>query len=541
MPSIKTRCPFCPMQDAFYLEETPRAEKADWGKKSVLNLEFDKDSVRGLCGRGNFCQELAVHKERVFRSRIGLQYFPVEKVAEDLSKKLAGLSGERIAILLDGSLTLEETAKAIELAKKLGTKFVSFLPIEDIATAQFNNYFSFEGIANARTNLVIGDVFTQSPTMTRLIHDAKARARQNSFVQVDTVHSRTGWFAHPELIVKLGVEAEFIDALTEAVSGKPIEDIQLDKFGVSAGDFEWAVGSIRAGAENGCVIVCPGWHFSDPFAVCKSAQNLAKTAKMAIAFIPISTGTRGIYRLLSDAGMDILGTIRAFRNEKIDALIALDCDPSASLPGVKLPEILAMTGQMKTDGYNKASHFFATNFLFEKRGSLLGTEGNFIEITEKLDSPGVPSVSGIIDLLYGGSIVIPGDIQARIRDFKEPENPPFEVKVQSGEIFAVGNPHVNHHSDGRLTRKSDYVVLRNAVEVSQVIIPQKIAKKINIETNDKVRISNGSYSSEFPAKVVDWLGENIVLVPMHYPPARELFNIVEDFTGSPVVIKVERV
>ena len=165
------------MQDTFYLEEVPRDKTTVWGKKSVYTLEFDSNSGRGLCGRGNYSQELATHKKRLFRAKKNNKYYSITKVAKDLSDALKELQGDRVAILLDGSLTLAEIAKALALAKKLGTKFVASLPAEDIATAPFKNNFAFENIAEAAVNIIIGDVFTLSPTITKLIHDAKAKGR----------------------------------------------------------------------------------------------------------------------------------------------------------------------------------------------------------------------------------------------------------------------------------------------------------------------------------------------------------------------------
>jgi hypothetical protein len=529
------------MQDEFLLDETPRTQSSVWTKKSVLTLDYVPEQIRGLCGRGNLVQELAFNKNRVFRAKMGWNFASSEKVAGELAKKLNGLSGEKIAIFLDGSLTLEEVAKAIELGKKLGTKFIAPIPVEDIAVAPFKNNFTFDGIANATTNVLVGDIFTLSPTITRLVHDAKSKARQNAVVSIDTVKSRTGWFAHPELVPVLGKEIALLDAIADAISGKPIDQLPLKEIGIAQGDFEWAVGAIKGATGKGNILVAPGWHFSDPFGVAKAAKKLAEVAKLGFGIIPLSTGSRGSYRLLASAGCDMAGAIKAFYGGKLDAVICFDCDPLSALPGAKIPEIFAMTGQLSTEGYDKATHFIPTSYLFEKTGSLFSTEGGIIEIKEKINSPVTHSAGNVIELISGGSIAVSPDIYNKVRDFPESDKPAVQTggNVQ-GELIAVGQPHVNHHCDGRYTRRVDFIKLRNEIEISQVTISEKLGEKLDVENDAKIKLTSAGSSAIFPVKIVDYLPANIVLVPMHYIPGRELFNFGANPTGSPIPVKAEK-
>ncbi|RKZ28565.1 hypothetical protein DRQ36_10280, partial [bacterium] len=488
---------FCPMQDVFLIEEEPRKDAPTLGRKSLYALEYDVNRDRGLCGRGNFCQELATHPSRLFRAKKGVEYSTVEKVASDFAANLQSLSGEKIAIMLDGSLTLEETAKALALAEKIGTKLVALSPAEDIAVAPFKNSFTFEDVSRAVTNVVIGDVMTLSPTITKLLHDARALERGYTIIAIDTVKSRTGWFAHPELITPIGKTTELISAISETIESKRPEDKSLENIGISPGDFDWTVSAIEKASGKGNIIVAPGWHFADAFGVCAAAKKLAETAKLKFGVLPLTTNSRGIYRLLANAGCDIAGTYKALYNGELDALLAIDCDPLESLPKSKIPKIFGLTGQLPTDSYEKVSHFIPSTFLFEKTGTLLGTEEGIIELNEKINGPGVLGAGEIIDKIFSGEAPVPDNLRETVLNFEEPKESPVAIsKIPKAGIIGVGQGHVFHHSDGRYTRRTNFINLHDAENVNAALVPIAIADRLGIKNGDRIRISSESGNAE---------------------------------------------
>jgi len=529
------------MQDSFFLAERPRSECAVWGRKSVLSVEFDPDVTRGLCARGNYCQELAVHKDRAFRAKAGEEFPPDAQTANSLLHSLEALSPDSVAILLDGSLTLEETAKAIALAERLGTKFVAPLPSEDMAVAPFKNNISFEKIANATTNLVIGDIFTMSPTITKLIHDASNIGRNNTMVSVDTVRARTGWFAHPELVVPVGRVPLLLDAITAAVGGKPIDELPLAELGISADDFGWAVSAVKSVEGNGNVIFAPGWHFADPFAVAGAAQRLAEIAGFGFAVLPIATNSRGIYRLLAGADCDIAGTYKAIADGKIDGVLALDCDPLEALPGMKIPDVFGMTGQLMTTGYHKATHFIPSKFLFEKTGKILGTEENIIELAEPVEGPGVRAVGEILDYLFGGEAPVFGDIVSRASEVAEVGASPVSGSgAPEGGIIAFGNGNVLHHGDGRYSRRIDFPNLRAKLDIEAVELPKAMAESLGVAEGDAVEVESGFGKARLIVKIAAWLDDGRVLLPMHNPAVRALFDWGKRPALTPIGVKIKK-
>jgi len=516
------------------LEETPRDKSAVWDRDSVYTLEFDPNGARGLCGRGNYCQELATHKKRLFRAKEGRKYYPIIKVAKDLSDAMKELHGERIALLLDGSLTLEETAKALALAEKLDTKLVAPLPAEDIATAPFKNNFTFDNIAEAAVNIIIGDVFTLSPTITKLIHDAKAKGRGHTTIVIDTVKSRTGWFGHPELIAPIGSATELLNAVIEA-----LEKGRTDGFPFE--DLDWAISAITKSEGKGNIIAAPGWHFADPFGVCNTAKKLAATTGFGFATFPLATGSKGIYRLLSDAGCDITGTYQKLHSGDIDALLAIDCDPVSALSTAKIPKIFAVTGQLPTECYEKITHFIPSTYLFEKTGSILGTEENIIKLNKKINGPGVPSAGEIIDMIYGSPAPIADGLYKTISDYKEPEEPLLDAPEPArGKIIAIGHGHVNHHYDGRYTRRTSFAKLYGQDDINSAIISANLAEELDIEGIGTVKLKNNNRSIELTAKVAGYLNDGIILLPMHYPPARALFDFGTNPLATPVTVEIEQ-
>ena len=541
MAKVKTRCMFCSMQDSFYLQETPRSEKADWVRESVYYLEFDKEQIRGLCGRGNFCSELAVHPKRLLMARLGWDKHPPKKVAEDLGKKLAGLSGEKVAFLLDGSLTLEDATAVIALAEKLGSRKVALLPVEDVALGPINNDFNFADVAKAVTNVVIGDAFTQSPTITRLVHDANLLGRNHTIVGIDPIPSRTGWFAHPELNPPLGKTLQFIEALTSAVKGTPISELPLDDFGVSADNFGWAVSAIKGAEGNGNVIFAPGWHFEDPHAIAVAAKELAKASGFKFGALTIGTNSRGIFRLLASAGMDYAGTIEALYKGNLDAVVAFDCDPMSALPGIKLPEIFGLTGQISTEGYDSATHFIPTCFMFEKRGTLFGTENDFIELEDGMPSPGTFCVNGIIDYIAGEKISVPSNLRDLVANYEHGDEAPIATaKVPENDLIGVGHGHVFHHGDGRYTRHVDFSKVHVPAEVDSALISPELAESVGLKKDDRIKVSSGIAQAELGIILQDWVDSDKVLLPMHWTAVRELFDFSKNPTATPIEIKIEK-
>jgi len=540
MPGIKTRCMFCPMQDAFYVEELKRTENPVFGRESILNVEFDPDSDRGLCARGNFCQELSLHAKRQYRARLNGEYVSLGKTINDLKDSLGNLSGERIAILLDGSITLEEGMNAIALAKELNTNLVSLAPAEDLAVGGFINTTTFDKIKDAETNFVIGDIFTTHPTCTKLFHDSRLAARNNTMITLDTVKSRTGWFAHPELVSPLGKTADLLRDIIGVIGGKDISEVPLQEYGISGDDFGWAISALKNAAGDGNVVVGPAWHFADTYEITQLAKELAEVANLGFMVLPISTNSRGIYRLLSSAGLDITGAYKAITEGKLDALIGFDCDPVTSLGNIQIPEIFALTGQVPVDGLDKATHFIPTTFLFEKKGTILGTEEDLIKLGGEIKGPGVKSTGEIMTIISGKKS-FDGNMKEIIENFVEPESSPVAKNaLETGEIMAMGNGNVIHHSDGRYTRIMPFVNLRGVDEVFEVILPKGIAEKLSVENGDKIKISNKNAEVVLPVKIADWLDGYQILLPMHQPLARRLFHWGNSPSATPIAVKVEK-
>jgi len=529
------------MQDSFYLTETPRSEAAVFGRKSIPAIEFDPDVSRGLCARGNYCQELISHKDRVFRAKIGTSFFSANKVARELSEAMLSGSCKRVAILLDGSLTLEETEKALALADKLGTKLVAPLPAEDMAIAPFKNKFSFDAISKATTNVVVGDAFTLCPTIARLLHDARSLGRRNTMVAIDTVPGRTGWFAHPELIAPVGKVPMLLDAISSIISGGSIDELPLSELGVNAGDLSWAVDAIKSASGNGNIIFTPGWHFVDPFAVAAAAQRLAEIANIGFAAIPIATNSRGIYRLLAAAKCDIAGTYAAIRSGEIDALLAFDCDPTEALPGIEIPKIFGLTGQLHTTGYDIATHFIPSTYLFEKKGRILGTEEDIIKLDQNSVGLEISGAGAIIDSIFGGVIPVSPDLELMVAEpIEVGSGPVANSGIPKGDIIAFGHGNVLHHGDGRYTRRMDFPFLRAQLDLTAAELPKSLAEKLGLVEGDKIKITGYHGEAVLDVKIAEWLSDGTILVPMHNPVARGLFDWGKSPVLGPVAVKIKK-
>ncbi|RKZ32815.1 hypothetical protein DRQ33_05210, partial [bacterium] len=376
-------CHFCSMQDYFGLSGENLFDSVHYDSNNVIKAHYFGE--RRLCPRGNFCVELAQHKQRVGYSLIDNEFVKGREALDTVANSLDTVDKSKIAILLSGSLTLEEAFLAGKLANKWGTKFVSQISPEDEIVAGFMNNFSFASLPQMQVIISVGDIFSLHPTMAKFIHDARFAERNNFLTTVDNCSSRTSRYAWCNLKASPGKVADLMEALAKAVSG---EEYSIDNTGVDKDSFQQLVSTLRD-TTNACVLFAPGvGRFSEPLRVGFWAKKLAEARKFQFSAFATGANGKGISRLLNT--FDFVSTnevISAIRSGDVEALLALGCDPIESFPGLydhfKNIKFIATTATLPTAIVEIADVVIPSYHLFEKSGTIL----SLVEKLTQLDDP----------------------------------------------------------------------------------------------------------------------------------------------------------
>jgi hypothetical protein len=158
------------------------------------------------------------------------------------------------------------------MANTIGTRNVSAAgDPADIEAYQGNrwavegaNWENVERIGDSSALLIIGDILTRSPVLSKRINQVKYGKRGNQIIVIDPNVTHTSWFATTHLKNKPGTEAILMAAILKVIAEENKRgniDVDLQKvsqnFGVPA---EAIIRAAKAfdGVESGTIIFAPG-------------------------------------------------------------------------------------------------------------------------------------------------------------------------------------------------------------------------------------------------------------------------------------------
>jgi predicted molibdopterin-dependent oxidoreductase YjgC len=236
----------------------------------VTAIDYDKDNLinkGSLCPRGNYNFELLNHPNRLTGPQIGQKKVSWSEAISFLEHRLKENSPESVGIVLSSIASNEEAYLAAKLAKALGIKNVSAAGDPADLEAYQGSRWEAEGaqlakieeIGNEEALLIVGDVLTRSPVLSKRVNQVKYGKRGNKILVVDPNKSHTSWFATTHLQNKPGTEALLLAAMLKVLSGDKI-NLDLDKVskkvGISADQIERAAKEFGE-AASGTIIFVP--------------------------------------------------------------------------------------------------------------------------------------------------------------------------------------------------------------------------------------------------------------------------------------------
>lgn len=544
----RTKCPFCSVQDDVILKRE-KTDTALFTGENIFGLYYDKKTDRGLCPRGNFTRELISSPHRLRDVLVGGKARGFEKSIKDCSKKLKKIKKEKnkIGILIGGNHTLEEAYLAKELANQLNTELVGLFPLEDEALLSIKNDFSFDDLKASDCIMAVGDIFSNSPTLSKLILDARNRERENHLLYLDTVGGRVGPFAE-SFYPGPGYMNYFLSLMLNYLEGKKSE-VGKTEIGLDEGDFDSILSALKNSKEGWILFSNIFGHFRKPHETVYLLEELAQKTENHFAVVPIGQNSLGVGRVAGEFNNEKI--INGLREGELKGLITLGALPREIIPDYDSHSKnldISICSTFFRDG--EFSGFrFPTRLSFEKEGSLISLEE---EIVTSGDS--VPPVGGTLS--DGETIThlikeISGkSVKAEVKSIKPLPSKNIEKigapGIKEDEEFpyvlvGIGLPY--HHGEGEITRKMEWNMERGWAEL--YMNPGTYRETGNPE---KVKVTTPFSSGEFVVGNVNNLPaeipEGVVVLPVHYPEVRKLFSPEIDaygmFSPGPVKARLEQ-
>jgi predicted molibdopterin-dependent oxidoreductase YjgC len=262
----KTICLFCSLGCGV-------AFRTSGGQITAIDYDRENPVNQGsLCPRGYYNLELINHPQRLTRPQIGKRKVSWDEAVSFAKRELKKFDPSSIGIALSSMASNEDAYTASLMANSLGIKIVASVGDPADIEAFEGNKWSVEGaflenverIGESNVFLIIGDILTRSPVLSKRINQVKYGKRGNQIIVIDPNVSHTSWFATTHLKNRPGTEALLMAAILKVLAEenkREIIDIDLQKVSQAVGIPAESI--IRAAksfdeAESGTIIFAPG-------------------------------------------------------------------------------------------------------------------------------------------------------------------------------------------------------------------------------------------------------------------------------------------
>lgn len=239
---------------------------------TAIDYDFDNPVNHGsLCPRGYYNYELLNNPAKLIDPYIAGRKSSWADATSYIKEKLGKYSGHEVAIIISENATNEDAYVAVNMAKELRTKNIAAMGDKCNADVSRGYTWGEQGpkvaditkIGNYDALLIVGDLLTRSPVLSKAVNSVKYGKRGNQVIVIDANNSHTSWFATNHLKVNPGTEAVLLAGLVKVVADvnkKPSTDIDLKQVAAITGISEEQI--IRTAkawddAGSGCVIFAP--------------------------------------------------------------------------------------------------------------------------------------------------------------------------------------------------------------------------------------------------------------------------------------------
>jgi anaerobic selenocysteine-containing dehydrogenase len=595
--STKTICPFCSLQDWLKLQWS--SSTARFTKDSFISVDYDAQSPineGSLCPRGNAVAELVDHPKRLICPRLNGQDVDWEEAFSHAATSLKDLARkhgpEAVGILAGGGLTLGEALNLEKLAREvLKTPYVAPLFPDDgavfhsLARLGWDTGFSLKDLQERQVMLLVGDVFTEHPVISKRILRAKYKDRGHRLFVIDSLATPTTWFAHEHLQPIPGTEVLVLAGITQMLSASAKENtgefpLKLDlgaiakRTGVSQEQMD-TVASALSSASDGAIIQSNLYGHQDlPGACAILGHALARLAgsKFSFLHLPVFCNSRGVFQVLSSAekGQKLVSgpqILEMVTEGKIKGLLLFGLDPLSAVPSEKLAEVLGrlefllVADVLPTHSTPLADVLLPVAVGPEKSGQLLYLNGEKQDFELAIPAPGLawPEKDIIENLARKLSpkhdlSATPQEIEERLKggaktpwlEMLAEVEPVLGKKLSADEgketaypLFLVPTAVPAHLGDGSLSRHLSWA--KKTCGSPCIWANAALMEKLSLIEGARVQISSKADRAIFPLLLDRKLPENVIAAPAHFPQVRRLFSWKIDSQYGDLQLGPERV
>lgn len=340
----------------------------------VTAIDYDKENpINGgsLCPRGNYNFELLNHPQRLVDPQIGKRKVSWGEALSFLKHKLKEFDPNSVGILLSSMSSNEDAYMAAKLAKVLGIKNISAAGDPADLEAYQGQKWEAKGaelskigeIDKGEALLIVGDVLTRSPVLSKRVNKVKYGKRGNKIMVIDPNITHTSWFATTHLKNNPGTEALLLAAMIKVISDEKKKkiDFNLEKaakaVGIPQEQIEKAAKEFNA-ASSGTIIFVPRETNEKNDLISFFIKVLAGLSpnKKFITFYGFGNtlGVNTILDQMLEGHASYLELVKKIENGQLKALLMLGEDISASLPELKKIKFVAMSNYFATELVDKA-------------------------------------------------------------------------------------------------------------------------------------------------------------------------------------------
>lgn len=573
-------CPFCAVGCRFKILKG--MDEVVFSSKTLDVLDYDYDhpvNEGALCPKGHFSYELLSHPMRLgrayYKSNGKLNPEIPEITFRNIAKKMTTKGSKpSLGILINPMISLHDIRALLDFANNNGIHAVDFITPTDrhFFRALIDTPFDYKRcddvrkIKNLTYILNIGDVFTKQPILSRHLLSAKYAFRKNALFTINSIPSRTSWFAnihienppHAEPYVLFYLFNKIYHNKKQEIENKDLKDFhQLisDSIGVSLKKYitqEQAscldqIADALLSTTNSAIFLSTH-HYNAAAGYILGLTCSAISILTDSFFIPLYTDSnfnaieqfsKEIYKNLAIGQKPVL---KLLQDNKLQYVIAAGWNPQNHIPG-KInfsPGLNWLIFSLVQGEYPENTlALLPQAHLYEQ----MDLRTNFI-MWQSIGSPEVKSPIGsarpISHFIYQFHQKITenkisfesNNIKKIEKSWKEnlkQELSYYFLKLNelsaSKGLWLIPNEHVAHYKDGDLTSHSSWAQ-KTCVD-DTLTIPVKIAKNENLKPNQHFNVQYRTTQLLFKTNFSKDLSEDKVIAFSHYLPVRK--NIYSEF------------
>jgi len=577
----KAICPICSLQDGLILQWSKPTPMFTAG--SLFSVDYDTENpINGgsLCPRGNSVAELMNHPQRLECPQVGGQAVDwpeaLDRVIEGLKKVVTEHGPESVAVLAGGTLGLEEALGVARLAREvLKTPHAAPLFPDDgavfgrLTALGWDHGFTMADLEERQVSLLIGDVFSEHPVISKRILKARYQDRSHRLFVLDSVPTQTTWFAQQHLRPVPGTEALILAALVQLVSDQKGSSSDTDlkmgleavakRTGVAVKQLETVAAAISEASSGTIIQSCLFGRQAHAGICALLAHGLSRLLKDTFDYLhlPVYGNGRGVYQMMTPNGDSTAtgpGILKQIEQGKIKAAILFGVDPLSAMPSPALEEALGALDLLcdiepLPTLTTPLAHVLLPGAVGpEKDCRWLYLNGDIQENPQVIPPPGLAKPEGWIagqlaERLSDGAgfsvdagqvktILSAGPSGSWMEMLKgEGKNLHQELTAESGgegayPLFLVAAAVPAHLGDGAITRHFTWAK-RVAAEPC-VWANASLMAELNVREEDRVQVSSKSHRIILPIMLNVDLPDKTITAPVHFPEVRKLFTVQTD-------------